>query len=98
MQILSTLSLELSALCSQIQNGTPCLPGKKKNLAMTAVPDCRFAITLTDYYPVFAAEDVIKFLFLVVSRHGDHESTVTDNGTQFIYAAFRSFLQTHASI
>ncbi|KAK7881940.1 hypothetical protein WMY93_028114 [Mugilogobius chulae] len=68
----------------------------------TATPDCRFAITLTDYYskwPELAfsrtatTEDVVHFLSSVFSRHGDPENIVTDNGTQFTSSAFASFLQ-----
>uniref|UniRef100_A0A8C6V5S1 Gypsy retrotransposon integrase-like protein 1 n=1 Tax=Neogobius melanostomus TaxID=47308 RepID=A0A8C6V5S1_9GOBI len=68
----------------------------------TAASDCRFAITLTDYYskwPELAfsrtatTDDVVHFLSSVFSRHGDPENIVTDNGTQFTSAAFASFLQ-----
>lgn len=69
----------------------------------TAVPACRYAITLTDYYskwPELAfsrtatTADVIHFLTSVFCRHGNPESVVTDNGPQFTSAAFASFLHT----
>lgn len=68
----------------------------------TAIPSCRFAITLTDYYskwPELAfshavtTNDVTQFLSSVFSRHGNPENIVTDNGTQFTSEAFASFLQ-----
>ncbi|KAG1952105.1 retrotransposable element [Pimephales promelas] len=68
----------------------------------TAIPACRYAITLTDYHSkwpelAFASSattvDVIKFLSTVFSRHGNPESIVTDNGTQFTSAAFAEFLK-----
>lgn len=57
-----------------------------------ATYDCKFAITLTDYYSkwpkvAFAAsvttETVLGFLSNVFSRYGDPEFLVTDNGPQF---------------
>lgn len=68
----------------------------------TAKWDCRFAITLTDYYlkwpeVAFAStvttESVLGFLRSVFSRYGNPESVVTDNGPQFTSAAFSTFLK-----
>uniref|UniRef100_A0A096M251 Gypsy retrotransposon integrase-like protein 1 n=1 Tax=Poecilia formosa TaxID=48698 RepID=A0A096M251_POEFO len=67
----------------------------------TAIPSCRFAITLTDYYskwPELAfshtvtTNNVIQFLSTVFSLHGN-PNIVTDNGTQFTSGTFSSFLQ-----
>lgn len=64
--------------------------------------DCKFAITLTDYYskwPKVAVaasvtmETVIGFLSSVFSRYGGPEFLVTDNGPQFTSVAFSSFLK-----
>ncbi|XP_039676230.1 uncharacterized protein K02A2.6-like isoform X2 [Perca fluviatilis] len=58
----------------------------------TATWDCKFAITLTDYYSkwpevAFASsvttETVLGFLRSLFSRYGNPESVVTDNGPQF---------------
>lgn len=68
----------------------------------SATYNCRFAITLTDYYSkwpevAFASsvttETVLGFLSSVFSRYGDPESLVTDNGPQFTSAEFSSFLK-----
>lgn len=68
----------------------------------TAKWDCKFAITLTDYYSkwpevAFAStvttETVVAFLRSVFSRYGNPESLVTDNGPQFTSAAFATFLK-----
>ena len=67
-----------------------------------APPECRYAITLTDYYSkwpevafthTITTEAVITFLSTVFSRHGNPLSIVTDNGVQFTSAAFAAFLQ-----
>lgn len=66
-----------------------------------ASPDCRYAITLVDYYSkwpevAFASEvnssDVIKFLSTVFSREGNPLELVTDNGSVFVSAEFEAFL------
>lgn len=53
----------------------------------TAIPSCRYAVTLTDYYskwpelafcPSATTDGVIDFLTTVFSRHGNPESIVTD--------------------
>lgn len=87
----------------------PLLDGPWKKLGLdivgpfeTAASDCRFAITLTDYYSKWhelafsrtaTTDDVVHFLSSVFSWHGDPENIVTDNGTQFTSAAFPSFLR-----
>lgn len=67
-----------------------------------ATYNCRFAITLTDYYskwpevafaPSVTTEAVLGFLSGVLGRYGDPESLVTDNGPQFTSAEFSSFLK-----
>lgn len=67
----------------------------------TAVHDCKYAITLTDYYskwpevaftPSITTAVVIGFLNSVFSRHGNPECLVTDNGPQLISSAFTAFL------
>ncbi|CAI5689948.1 unnamed protein product [Oreochromis niloticus] len=68
----------------------------------TAIPACRYVITLTDYYskcpelafsPSATTDDVIQFLSSVFSHHGNPENIVIDNGTQFTSVMFTSFLQ-----
>ena len=68
----------------------------------TATWDCKFAITLTDYYSkwpevAFASsvttETVLGFLSSLFSCYGNPESVVTDNGPQFTSAAFSAFLK-----
>lgn len=68
----------------------------------TAIPACRYVITLTDYYskwpelafsPYATTDDVIQFLSSVFSRHGNPENIITDNGAQFTSVMFTSFLQ-----
>ncbi|KAJ8272305.1 hypothetical protein COCON_G00111640 [Conger conger] len=63
--------------------------------------DCRYAITLVDYYskwPVVAftsevtSATVIQFLFTVFSREGNPLELVTDNGSAFVSAEFKAFL------
>ncbi len=87
----------------------PLPEGPWKKLAMdivgpfeTATWDCKFAITLTDYYskrpevafaPSVTAEAVVGFLSAIFSCYGNPETLVTDNGPQFTSAAFTSFLQ-----
>ena len=67
----------------------------------TATWDCRYAITLIDYYSkwpevAFTAnittKDVTSFLSSVFSKQGNPESIVTDNGKQFTSADFAAFL------
>lgn len=80
-------------------------PWKKRGLDIvgpfdTAVPACRYAITLTDYYSKWpelafshtATTEDVTHLISVFSHHGNPESIVTDNGPQFTSAAFDSFL------
>ncbi|XP_062373408.1 uncharacterized protein LOC134061671 [Sardina pilchardus] len=66
-----------------------------------APPDCRYAITLVDYYSkwpevAFTSEvtsaTVIKFLSTVFSREGNPLELVTDNGSAFVSAEFDAFL------
>ncbi|KAL7879761.1 hypothetical protein SRHO_G00020150 [Serrasalmus rhombeus] len=66
-----------------------------------AVHDCRYAVTLIDYYSkwpevAFASEvtsaTVITFLSVVFSREGNPREVVSDNGPQFISSEFESFL------
>ncbi|KAF7647901.1 hypothetical protein LDENG_00165050 [Lucifuga dentata] len=68
----------------------------------TAIPSCRYAITMTDYYskwPELAfsytatTDDIVMFMSSVFSRHGNPECIVTDNGPQFTLAAFAEFLE-----
>lgn len=67
----------------------------------TAAYDCRYAITLTDYYskwpevaftPSITTSVVIGFLNSVFSRHGNPECLVTDNGPQLTSSIFTAFL------
>ncbi|KAL1251129.1 hypothetical protein QQF64_018925 [Cirrhinus molitorella] len=69
----------------------------------TALPACRYAVTLTDYYskwpelafcPSATTDTVLDFLTTTFGRHGNPETVITDNGTQFTSAAFCEFLQT----
>uniref|UniRef100_A0A3B3T9U7 Gypsy retrotransposon integrase-like protein 1 n=1 Tax=Paramormyrops kingsleyae TaxID=1676925 RepID=A0A3B3T9U7_9TELE len=66
-----------------------------------AVQECRFAVTLIDYYSrwpevAFASEvtsaTVIKFLSAVFSREGYPLEVVSDNGPQFVSGEFTAFL------
>lgn len=68
---------------------------------LNAPPDCRYAITMVDYYSkwpevAFASEvtsaSIIKFLSIVFSREGNPLELVTDNGSVFVSAEFESFL------
>ncbi|XDV12346.1 hypothetical protein PO909_001044 [Leuciscus waleckii] len=68
----------------------------------TAGWDCKYAITLTDYYskwPEVAFTSsvttgvVIDFLNGIFSRHGYPVELVTDNGPQFTSDAFTTFLR-----
>uniref|UniRef100_A0A3B3RYT1 Gypsy retrotransposon integrase-like protein 1 n=1 Tax=Paramormyrops kingsleyae TaxID=1676925 RepID=A0A3B3RYT1_9TELE len=68
----------------------------------TAVWDCRYAITLTDYYSkwpevAFTAsittKQVTSFLTTVFSRHGNPTTIVSDNGPQFTSPEFAAFLK-----
>ena len=64
--------------------------------------DCRFAITLIDYYskwPEIAfvsqvtSHTVTVFLSTVFSREGNPKELVSDNGSQFVSQEFEAFLQ-----
>lgn len=66
-----------------------------------ATYNCRFAVTLTDYYskwpevafaPSVSTETVLGFLSSVFGRYGDPDSLITDNGPQFTLAEFSLFL------
>ena len=68
----------------------------------TAAPECRFAITMTDYYSKWpevaftrdiTTDTMLSFMSSVFSRHGNPLSIVTDNGVQFTSASFASFLK-----
>ena len=68
---------------------------------LRAPPDCRYAITLVDYYSkwpevAFTSEvtsaTAIKFLSTVFSREGNPIELVTDNGSAFVSAEFEAFL------
>ncbi|KAJ8044581.1 hypothetical protein HOLleu_07364 [Holothuria leucospilota] len=68
---------------------------------LRATPECRYAITLVDYYSkwpevCFTASiitsAVIRFLKTIFSREGFPEVIVTDNGTQFVSHEFEEFL------
>uniref|UniRef100_A0AAR2KIN6 Gypsy retrotransposon integrase-like protein 1 n=1 Tax=Pygocentrus nattereri TaxID=42514 RepID=A0AAR2KIN6_PYGNA len=74
-----------------------------------AVHDCRYAMTLIDYYSkwpevAFASEvtsaTVITFLSVVFSREGNPREVVSDNGPQFISSEFEitQMLAKHLSI
>ena len=63
--------------------------------------DCRFAITLIDYYSKWpevafvrtvTTDSVIEFLLTVFSREGFPEEIVSDNGVQFTSHKFQKFL------
>lgn len=67
-----------------------------------APQDCRFMITLIDYYSrwpevCFAnsvtTATVVRFLRQVFSREGHPVEIVTDNGSQFISQEFKDFCQ-----
>ncbi|KAJ8364452.1 hypothetical protein SKAU_G00132830 [Synaphobranchus kaupii] len=67
----------------------------------TAPLDCRYAVTLIDYFSrwpevAFTSEvtsaTVIKFLSTVFSHEGNPLELVTDNGPQFISTEFETFL------
>ncbi|KAJ8362815.1 hypothetical protein SKAU_G00116460 [Synaphobranchus kaupii] len=64
--------------------------------------DCKYAITLTDYYskwpevaftPSVTTADITAFLTTVFARHGLPECITTDHGPQFTSAAFTEFLK-----
>ncbi|XP_064462347.1 uncharacterized protein K02A2.6-like [Ornithodoros turicata] len=64
--------------------------------------DCRYMITLIDYYSrwpevcfssAVTSTTVIKFLRQVFSREGYPSQIITDNGPQFVSQEFESFLQ-----
>ena len=64
-------------------------------------PDCRFAITMVDYYSKWPevcftrtvnTANVINFVKQVFSREGFVREIVTDNGVQFRSKEFRDFL------
>lgn len=66
----------------------------------SAPPDCRFAITLVDYYSQWpevaftsdvTSATVIAFLSAVFSREGNPLELVTDNGPSFVSAEFEAF-------
>ena len=68
----------------------------------TAAPDCRFAITMTDYYSKWpevaftrdiTTDAVLSFMSTAFSRLGNPLCVTTDNGVQFTSAAFSSFLK-----
>uniref|UniRef100_A0A803K669 Gypsy retrotransposon integrase-like protein 1 n=1 Tax=Xenopus tropicalis TaxID=8364 RepID=A0A803K669_XENTR len=67
-----------------------------------ATIDCRFAITLIDYYskrPEIAfvshitSATVITFLSTVFSREGNPKELISDNGPQFVSSEFEFFLR-----
>ena len=67
----------------------------------SAPPDCRFAITLVDYYSKWSevaftsdvtSATVIAFLSAVFSHEGNPLELVTDNGPSFVSAEFEVFL------
>lgn len=64
--------------------------------------DCRFAITLIDYYSKWpevafvsqvTSQTVKVFLSTVFSREGNSKELVSDNGSQFVSQEFEAFLQ-----
>lgn len=64
--------------------------------------DCRYAITLLDYYSKTAkvhfcrettTSTVIRFFVSVITREGYPEETICDNGPQFATREFEAFLQ-----
>lgn len=67
----------------------------------TATPDCRFAITIIDYYSkwpeVAFVRDIttgtVLIFMSVFSHHRNLLSLVTDNGVQFTSTSSTSFLQ-----
>lgn len=68
----------------------------------TAVWDCRYALTLTDYYSKWpevaftasvATKQVTSFLTSVFSRHGNPTTIVSDNGPEFTSPEFAAFLK-----
>ncbi|CAM5113000.1 unnamed protein product [Natator depressus] len=67
----------------------------------TAPTDCRYAITLIDYFSkwpevVFTSQissaTIIKFLSSVFSREGNPKELVSDNGSQITSLEFETFL------
>lgn len=67
-----------------------------------APADCRFAITLADYYskwpevafaPRADTATVIQFLTTVFSQEGNPKELLSDNGPQFVSAEFSDFLK-----
>ena len=67
-----------------------------------APPDCRFAITMVDYYskwpevafaPRADTATIIQFLTTVFSREGNPKDLISDNGPQFLSADFSDFLK-----
>lgn len=66
-----------------------------------ATQDCRFAITMVDYYSKWpevaftsnvTTNTVTKFLASVFAREGNPLTLVSDNGPQFVSSAFADFL------
>ena len=64
--------------------------------------DCRFAITLVDYYSKWPEVSfvshvdtamIIQFLTAVFSREGNVKEIVSDNGVQFTSAEFKDYLK-----
>ncbi|CAM4584129.1 unnamed protein product [Lepidochelys kempii] len=67
----------------------------------TAPGDCRYAITLIDYFSKcpevaftsqISSTTVIKFLSSVFSREGNPKELISDNGSQFTSLEFETFL------
>ncbi|XP_064464128.1 uncharacterized protein K02A2.6-like [Ornithodoros turicata] len=85
----------------------PSMPWEKLAIDITgplekASPDCRFAVTLVDYYSkwpevFFSASvtsvTVITFLQQVFSREGYPQEIVSDNESQFKSSEFENFLK-----
>ncbi|KAK7912339.1 hypothetical protein WMY93_012550 [Mugilogobius chulae] len=70
----------------------------------TAPSDCRFAISLVDYFSkwpevAFASRvdtaTIIQFLTAVFSREGNPKTLISDNGPQFLSTEFAVFLKEH---
>ena len=68
----------------------------------TAPPDCRFAISLVDYFSkwpevAFASRvetaTIIQFLTAIFYREGNPKTLISDNGPQFLSAEFADFLK-----
>ncbi|KAI2648189.1 hypothetical protein H4Q32_018215 [Labeo rohita] len=67
-----------------------------------APTDCRFAVTLVDYFskwpeiafmPQITSLAVIQFLSMIFSREGDPQELVSDHGSQFMSHEFEMFLR-----